>query len=418
MGLPTVVSYPGVMPAATEVARGLLEAGMLARYETTFVHEGERGVGAVLERALGGRLAGQLRRRSLPGIPAARVRRQPTWELVRTGARMLGAGEVVSDRIWERTMHSFDRGVAAGLSTRDWAIYGYEHACRASFERAQELGVHTIFDLASPHYRFMEALLARELEATPEAETDHYRATQRLAQERNAHKQAELDAAELVVANSAFTARTLTDTGYPGERVRVVPLGAPEVDGSWRDLRQDAGSFLFAGVVSVRKGAPHLLAAWERLGAGGGARLVLAGQWTLSAAQRAELPPSIETLGSIPRADLFERYKRASVLVFPSVCDGFGMVVTEALAHGLPVITTRNVGAADLIEEGVNGWVVEPGDPEALAARMQWCLDNPAALREMREAAEATAAGNGWSDYRLRVVAAIREHFGVEPERG
>jgi glycosyltransferase involved in cell wall biosynthesis len=280
--------------------------------------------------------------------------------------------------------------------------------------------VRRIFDLASPHYSFMDRLLVEQAEAFPDTRTAHFHATRPLAAARNAHKQAELDLAELVVANSSFTARTLLDTGYPPERVRVVPLGAPPVDPGWREAPANGPvRFLFAGTVSVRKGAHVLLDAWRRLQPGRGATLTLAGQWALPEKMRRGLPDSVHAAGSLPREDLEALYRRSSVLVLPSLADGFAMVATEAMAHGLPVIVTRNVGAADLVREGENGWVLEPGDADALAERMQWCIEHPTELQAMREAAESTAGASGWDDYRKRLIRTICEHFGEPcPEPG
>jgi glycosyltransferase involved in cell wall biosynthesis len=368
-----------------------------------------------LERAgpTGARLRRQLGRRALPGVPARWVRSHPGWELLRTASGLAGAPEVVKDRLWERMVLRFDQAVSRGLSGAEGAVYGYEHACRASFSRARELGVRRIFDMASPHFTFMDRLLARQMEEFPEVRTAHDVATGSLSQRRNAHKQAELDLAELVVANSTFTARTLLDTGYPPERVRVVPLGAPPVAAVPRDVAAHGPvRFLFAGTASIRKGAHVLLAAWKKLAPARGASLTLAGQWTLPDAMRRGLPPSVRVAGSLPRADLEALYRESSVLVFPSLADGFAMVVTEAMAHGLPVIVTRHVGAADLVREGDNGWVLEPGDADAVAERMQWCIDHPAELVAMGEAATRTAAENGWTDYQHRLVRAICEHFG------
>jgi glycosyltransferase involved in cell wall biosynthesis len=259
----------------------------------------------------------------------------------------------------------------------------------------------------------MERLVEAQAAQFPSTRTAHYHATRPVVARRDAHKQAELALAELVVANSAFTARTLLETGYPAERVRVVPLGAPPVDAGWRQHPpQGPMHFLFAGKVSTHKGAHLLLQAWKRLDPGGGASLCLAGPWMLPESMREGLPASVQAPGSLPRAQLVQRYQEASVLVLPSLADGFALVVTEAMAHGLPVIVTRNVGAADLVREGENGWVVDTGDVDALAERMQWCIEHPAELREMRAVAEATAAAHGWDDYRRRLVRTICEHFG------
>src|SRR5207245_2032038 len=74
--------------------------------------------------------------------------------------------------------------------------------------------------------------------------------------------------------------------------------------------------------------------------------------------------------GSVVQQELFNGYQEGTVLVFPTLCDGFGAVITEALAHGLPVITTRNAGAADMVYEGRNGFLVPAGDASSLAERL------------------------------------------------
>ena len=79
--------------------------------------------------------------------------------------------------------------------------------------------------------------------------------------------------------------------------------------------------------------------------------------------------------GSVPRTTLFNAYEDADVLVFPTLSDGFGMVVAEAMAHGLPVITTDQAGAAVLVTAD-NGLIVPAADPKSLADALRWCLDN------------------------------------------
>ncbi len=83
----------------------------------------------------------------------------------------------------------------------------------------------------------------------------------------------------------------------------------------------------------------------------------------------------------------------SDVFVFPSLAEGFGLVLVEALAAGLPVVATRVGGAEELITPGVNGFLVPPADPEALAAAILNVLTlDPTALTAMRAAARQTAA--------------------------
>src|SRR5262249_49793482 len=147
-------------------------------------------------------------------------------------------------------------------------------------------------------------------------------------------------------------------------KVRVIPLGAPPVRDTDVEHRSTASSLraLWAGSFSVRKGAHYMLEALRALGSTEGVKLDIYGAVALPAKLMRDLPSSVSIAPTIPRIELFERYKAADILVFPTLCDGFGMAVTEAFAHGLPVITTTRAGAADLVRHSENGLIIPAGD--------------------------------------------------------
>ena len=91
---------------------------------------------------------------------------------------------------------------------------------------------------------------------------------------------------------------------------------------------------------------------------------------------------------------------QADVLVLPSFSEGFGLVVTEALACGLPVIVTPNVGASDLVSDGSEGFVVPVCSSEAIADRLQTLHRDRDLLAQMSENAQAAAAKRPWDVYR------------------
>ena len=90
----------------------------------------------------------------------------------------------------------------------------------------------------------------------------------------------------------------------------------------------------------------------------------------------------------------------SDVLVLPSLGEGFGLVVTEALACGLPVIVTPNVGASDLVHDGQEGFVVPVRSADLIAERLQTlCLDRKL-LAAMSRHAQASAEKHSWESYR------------------
>src|SRR5262249_26474359 len=104
---------------------------------------------------------------------------------------------------------------------------------------------------------------------------------------------------------------------------------------------------------------------------------------------------------------LMAEYHAADALVFPTLCDGFGMVVSEAWSRGTPVITTDRAGASDLLRPGYNGLLIPAADAAAIGGAVERCLSHRRELRAMREAAQATAANWHWSDYRRALVQAV-----------
>ena len=119
------------------------------------------------------------------------------------------------------------------------------------------------------------------------------------------------------------------------------------------------------------------------------------------------VPASVFFHGSVTGDQIEREYAASSVLVFPTLCDGFGMVVTEAWSRGLPVLTTPCAGVTDLLRDRENGLLFPARDPEAIAATILGCAERRDELRAMRGAARTTAAAWQWSDYRAALRAAV-----------
>ena len=92
----------------------------------------------------------------------------------------------------------------------------------------------------------------------------------------------------------------------------------------------------------------------------------------------------------------------------PSIVEGRALVQQEAMACGLPLITTKNAGGDDLILEGETGFLVPIRSPEALAEKISWCATNRDAISGMGIAAQRRAAELTWRAYGQIVLAAIR----------
>jgi glycosyltransferase involved in cell wall biosynthesis len=406
-----VHAYTGVSPNSLEVAQALQERGWLECDFTTLAYLPNHPFDAslmALAAAIGwNRIQSELFRRCHDLPSGGRVLRYPWWEVARVAADRMQLGAVAKDKLWERGSAGYDRWVARKLYPGINAVIGYEHSCLHTFRRAHELGIRTIYNMNAPHPAVAEQLINESMPPELATETPDARYFKRLFRSRLAHKDREFASADYVIANSQFTAESLRSRGFPTERIDIVPLGAPEATPFLRPtLAGDKMVFLYAGRVAVHKGGHLLLKAWD-LARPHNCELWFAGGWDLPVPPASMRTPGVRVLGNLTREELYACYRKADLLLFPTLCDGFGMVVTEALAHGLPVLTTFAAGAADLIREGENGLVIPPGDVTALRNAITECARTPDRIRAMRIGAKAAATARPWSIFRQEYADAL-----------
>jgi glycosyltransferase involved in cell wall biosynthesis len=413
-----VLSHPDLNTVfVREAGAALRDAGWSCRAVTHYVDRPGtwwRRLVSGIDRVVGTNFDREFRRRLLKSSPWSAIETFPPWELGRIAALRAGLDARLVDRLFHRAIRSLERRTIEAFDASTTHVYCYEYSAQETFEVASRRGIRKIYEVPSPEYDFVERLLADEMRSFPELQTQATPYFERVRAERLERRRKEWQAADLVVVNSTFTLETFARAGQDVDKAVVVPYGAPD---PVSDLRaaETAGRpfrFLWAGTFSIRKGAHHLLEAWAARHRATDAELHIYGAWNLPNGLRAGLPSSIRFHGAIPQSELFRRYSDADVLVFPTLCDGFGMVVTEAFAHGLPVITTDRAGAADIVRNGENGLIVRGGDIKQLAATLDWCIDHRDQLLNMRSKALQTAARRPWTTYREELAEAIVNAFG------
>jgi len=419
------IFHPSVAPFVQQVARSIHEAGQLERFMTTFRDRPDswlqRGVCA-LGRLAGRDLAPQFRRRAITEIPIELVHSRPWGELLRVATANVDRDGRLTDYVWERTEGAFDLHVARSLHPGLTGIYCFEYSSLATITRARALGLRVAYDAPAPEPTFVQSILDREMAQFPELITPWHRWTAEREDRRIARRHAEFRGAHVVLACSEFTRRSFAPAGLDDSKISIVPLGSPPpvpLDEAARGGSADDAppTFLWAGTFGIRKGAHYVLEAWRRGGFGRHARLRVFGAIALPERVMQPLPEGIELGGSIPRNVLMEHYRTSDALLFPTLCDGFGMVATEAWSRGLPVITTDCAGAADLMRGRANGRIIRAGSAEALMEAIDWCLTHRRELRAMRAEAHATAAGWQWPDYRRRLATVLAEARLFSPSR-
>jgi glycosyltransferase involved in cell wall biosynthesis len=282
------------------------------------------------------------------------------------------------------------------------AVHAYEDCSLWQFAKAKRLGKACIYDMPIGYYpawERMQAELAKKY-------ADWLPADGLSLPVRREQKRKEIELADMVLVPSSFVADTVRDF-HPDKTVALAPYGVDLIGWPAGAARaaQDVITFLFVGQCSVRKGTPLLLAAWRAAGLKR-ARLRLVGPWRLADAKKKELPPGCQWTGPASSHQLQRMYHEADVFVFPTNFEGRALVVGEALASGLPVLTTPASGADDMVDESC-GRIVRPEDLDALVEGLRWFDNNREQLPELSRAARNSAERCTWEQYRGQVAQAV-----------
>jgi glycosyltransferase involved in cell wall biosynthesis len=299
-------------------------------------------------------------------------------------------------------------GRRAGMiaSARQAALLSYSYYGHSAFSNFSGNQPRILFQL-HPHPASVRAILQQERALHPDCAESLGKEWELALPQQDFDRLLE----ETAMANhwlvaSQFTKRTLIDAGVPAERVAVVPYGA-DLARFAPARRPDRGvgrplRLLFVGTLSQRKGVKYLLEALKLLPPGT-VELTLCGRPVDDLAlfrgnSQVRVYPSISDKG------LLEAYRNADVFVFPSLAEGFGHVLLEAMASGLPIVSTDRTAAPDLIRHGVEGFLVEAGNSSDLAAHLDEFVKNPDLAASMGAAARRRAEYFTWSRFRRGVI--------------
>lgn len=402
-GRPSILVAHSGRQHAYRLALAIQKAGSLKRFITSGYYKPEVFPDHLLARSP--RLESLFRRRHLSGLDPRRVVRRWDFEIPELLARrFVGNGQLTDRLVFARDVR-FDRWVA-----RNWigdcdVYWGFQGSCRDSLRSARRQGKLAIAEFATAHVTLATELLAAEAEKHPEwADTIgnlYFPGWYRRRLEREPHE------ADLCIAASRFTRQSLLQVGVAAGRIKMLPLAADvRAFAPTRRSREGAFRILFVGGIGQRKGIKYLLDAF-RLLRGRDLELVLVGPLLGSGKALRAYQGDYSYKGKLETQDLIRTMGECHVLVLPSVFEGFGLVIPEAMATGMPVIASTHTAAPEIITDGENGFVLEPDDVEGLAAKLDWLAVHRDEAARMGLAAAGRAQDYSWEAHQRRVAELI-----------
>lgn len=307
--------------------------------------------------------------------------------------RKLGGEEALSYEANDWLMRTMAKECARRTVT---AVHSYEDCSLWQFQEAKRRGKACIYDMPIGYYGWWqkkEAELAKKYrDWLPPEGTSSSRWV------RPEQKKKEMELADVVITASSFAKNTIQE--FFDKKVSLAPYGIDLPKQADRMPKKD-GVFrvVYAGTASVRKGTPLLLETWKRLG-WKNAELVLAGSWQLARPMEKHLPLGVRHVGQLASTKLMDLFRESDWLILPSNFEGYGLVILEALAQGVPVLASTATGAADLPKsEAVR--LFEPENPDQLAEALIEAK-NGKGLNYAQAAARAVEISS-WSNYRAKV---------------
>lgn len=327
------------------------------------------------------------------------------WQLV-----FLASNRFTGSSAFSRTLSHFakvrlDHVTAKNLGGCGAAIF-YTGAGLATVRECRRRGVLSVCQVHHAHVSEQERILNAEASACAVGYTPIYSPAQVRRQ------LAEFHECDVIICPSGAVKESFEREGVPSAKLAVVSHGVALSGAAPVATRAPGGPLrvLYVGQLHYRKGLRYLAQAASGLDPAGFRFRIVGPDFGLSGLDQVEGAERLEKVGPLKGDDLARAYGEADVFVLPSIEEGFGLVVVEAMRAGLPVIITSAVGAKDVVDDGQQGWIVPPRDPAALRDRLAWMKDHPAERAAMGQAALQRARGaGGWDASARNLLTALEE---------
>lgn len=404
-----LLTHPTANQNVRQAAIAFAEAGLLHSFWTSVNWRRNGWLDRLF--AIAPKLRTELRRRSFPEEITPFIRTHGAREWGRQVANQLhctwltdneGTGFNI-DAVYLSLDRRVARQLRQGLTIK--AVYGYDGAALEMFQAAKKRGILCLYEHPIVYWRVSQKLQREEAELSPEwAPT---LPTLGDSEEKLERKDQELALADLIITPSSFSKKSLDSAGNLGAPIRVIPYGTKPVSILRRQSKGEKLRVLFVGGLTQAKGLGYLLDAVDLMK--DKIELTLIGRRVSPVMPPESTLKRHRWIPSLPHPELLQEMGRHDVLVLPSLNEGFGLVLSEAMAQGLTVITTAHTAGPDLLIDGVDGFLVPIRSAEAIAEKL-FLLDRERdRLARMQEAAQRQAMAHSWGNYRKQMCELARE---------
>jgi len=325
--------------------------------------------------------------------------------------RIYGQSPETVKAVFDRDTN-FDNYIAGKMhQLKGDLFWGFQGSCFNSLQAARRNGKMTICELSGVHAPTAMRLLKEE--ETLQPEWSESLKTLNFPDEYYERMISEPHLADIVIGASPFTLQSLHESGISPAKTRLLPLGF-EIDHiEFRLKARPVRPFrlAFVGRITQSKGIRYLLEAIKQFDSRQ-VELHLIGYVQGSEDELNRYKPYFVRHEPMAQYELFRKYQEFDAFILPSICEGFGLALLEAMAAGLPAITTPNSIGPELIEDDYNGYIVPIRDTNAITLSIRRLLSkSDIELSEMRRNARETAKKFSWDAYGIRLKEVLDRGF-------
>lgn len=352
-----------------------------------------------------GKLAKLIAKRLIKAVPPHKIYSMPLHDIVAMVRKRMGHH---NDDIYYYTNGWFEKMLPTRLLENADVVIGFDTSSRILIGRTHAVGKPFILDVSIAHPLAKEQILESLRRQYPLWSKEI-----KPKKQRNIDAElVEMEMADHIVVASDFSKKTYIENNVPPHKISVNPYGifTDFFSSKWTNPAlsslpwsashpsQPVITYLFFGSISARKGFPWLCDIWERFQAKfPNTQLIAAGHG--KPPDGFLLAKGVKLIGAVHPNDRTQLFHSADVFVFPSFFEGFAQVIIEAMACGLPVVTTTHTVGPEVIDNGIEGFVIEPGEDEQLYRSMAFFMENPAKIEGMGRAARERVLPLTWDAY-------------------
>jgi glycosyltransferase involved in cell wall biosynthesis len=224
----------------------------------------------------------------------------------------------------------------------------------------------------------------------------------------------EMELADIILVSSDYMKKNIIELGIPSKKIRFLPYGvdltrfSPKIPSKKQAPLSLPLEIIYVGNLSQHKGIKYLIQSVKQFSEKQ-VRLTLLGLNLIPTSIIDSLPPNIRILPNVPNHEVPQFLQNSELFVFPAIHEGSSRTIYEAMATGLPIITTPNSGS--IVKDGKTGFIVSSGDVNMINSRIRYFLNNPMELKTMGKAARYDVINYSWNKYGERLAQIIEKAY-------